>query len=277
MTFAWMDSRDTAMAGPELTLLGMNFGVPTDACEAGIGGLSTAGTATADRQAEPCTAVRWMSSTTIVCKAAPIKDWNPVGRAARTHSPARAIASLPLVGNAHHTRAAAAPAGVHARCHCRPTAWVAIAALNGHHARYRRTREAALIAQLVTVSVNGRASAYSGFYAYAAPYVTEASALNSAVTGGVRLTLSGINFGVADPTPFVRLGGARVPPNRRPHPPLSASAPAPPLMHSAHSPLPQTQQCRKWLRKCSQGALLGIATAGPPALMGSLRRLHLHQ
>lgn len=89
MTFAWMDSRDTAMAGPELTLLGMNFGVPTDACEAGIGGLSTAGTATADRQAEPCTAVRWMSSTTIVCKAAPIKDWNPVGRGPHsfTHRP----------------------------------------------------------------------------------------------------------------------------------------------------------------------------------------------
>ena len=97
-----MDSRDTAMAGPELTLLGMNFGVPTDACEAGIGGLSTAGTATADRQAEPCTAVRWMSPTTIVCKAAPIKDWSPVGRAALTHSlTGRAIASLPLVGNAH--------------------------------------------------------------------------------------------------------------------------------------------------------------------------------
>jgi hypothetical protein len=97
-----MDSRDTAMAGPELTLLGMNFGVPTDACEAGIGGLSTAGTATADRQAEPCTAVRWMSSTAIVCKAAPIKDWNPVGPAALTHSlTGRPIASLPLVGNAH--------------------------------------------------------------------------------------------------------------------------------------------------------------------------------
>ena len=102
----------------------------------------------------------------------------------------------------------------------------------------------------MTVSVNGRASAYSGFYAYAAPYVTEASALNSAVTGGVRLTLSGINFGVADPTPFVRLGGARVAPNRRPHPPLSASAPAPPLMHSAHSPSPKPTQCRKWLPKC---------------------------
>ena len=142
-----------------------------------------------------------------------------------------------------------------------------------------------MIAQLVTVSVNGRASAYSGFYAYAAPYVTEASALNSAVTGGVRLTLSGINFGVADPTPFVRLGGARVPPNRRPHPPLSASAPAPPLMHSAHSPLPQTQQCRKWLRKCSQGALLaycdsrtacshGIAV--PAAFAPMTAHAHLH-
>ena len=82
-----MDSRDTAMAGPELTLLGMNFGVPTDAIEAGIGGVSAAGTATADRQAEPCTAVRWMSYTAIVCKAAPIKDWNPV-RSRRPHSPA---------------------------------------------------------------------------------------------------------------------------------------------------------------------------------------------
>ena len=86
-----MDSRDTAMAGPELTLLGMNFGVPTDAIEAGIGGVSAAGTATADRQAEPCTAVRWMSSTAIVCKAAPIKDWNPVGSRGPhsfTHRPA---------------------------------------------------------------------------------------------------------------------------------------------------------------------------------------------
>jgi hypothetical protein len=138
VTFARMDSRDTAMAGPELTLLGMNFGVPTDAIEAGIGGVSAAGTATADRQAEPCTAVRWMSYTAIVCKAAPIKDWNPV-RSRRPHSlTGRAIASLPLVGNARSPRAAAPLlATVHARRRCRPTAWVAIAARNGHHARYR--------------------------------------------------------------------------------------------------------------------------------------------